>query len=226
MNRRNRSKRTSGRRKTPRRRDRRISPLLLKSLPKIERFGGSEFQTCRLTGHLFDALSIGGAVAGTGFAAVFKLADLALATDLSTVFDAYRFKGVSARFMPRNNVQSLTTTAVVTTAIMQNLIVAVDYDNAATPTLESISENSTARCHAGYEIVERTIVPRAVLEALGASTAVPEAVAPENQWLDMADTNIQHFGLKIFVTAGGGSQTTFQIWDVWFSYDLEFRYTQ
>jgi hypothetical protein len=156
-----------------------------------------------------------------GFARAFQLDELPGYTDFTTLWDQYRITRVAYRIIPRVNVQTLAIQAVVTTAVMPTISVWWDPDDATTPTLvgESLEVENAQHC-AGYEIVEGSFKPHAAIGAYGGAFT---QFADFDGWCDCTSDDVEWYGLKVWVGAGGGSQTVFQTWDAFYTVSCEFR---
>lgn len=149
----------------------------------------------------------------------FQLSDLPAYTELTALYDAYRFKGVEVKFVPVNVVN------VSSNGPNPNwFITAFDYDNVSTSLLTTdLQQYDTHRFHmqTGNRIVTLKLVPRCALAAYsGAFTSYSEA--KENTWLDCASPSVQHFGLlATFPTASAAAAE--QTYNIVCTYHLEFK---
>jgi hypothetical protein len=170
---------------------------------------------------IYDDGAYAATLPAVGYARAFELDELPGYTDFTTLWDQYRITRVDYKIIPRNNVQSLTTTATATTAIMPTISVWWDPDDASTPTLvgESLEVENVSH-YGGYEIIKGSFKPHAAIAAYGGAFT---QFADFDGWCDCTSDDVQWYGLKVWVGAGGGSQTTFQVWDAFYVVHCEFR---
>jgi hypothetical protein len=152
---------------------------------------------------------------------IFTLADCDDYTNYTQLFDQYRIDAVRFILRPTANAVGLVSPATVNVV---PLYIAIDYDDANTPTSAAqIRAYDNCCILPPGESICRTFVPRMALDAYqGAFTGFAN-VAP--QWIDANSSGVQHYGIKIWVPAGAASQTTLQSWIVEREYFLSFRKT-
>lgn len=160
-------------------------------------------------------------VPADGVAKHFELDNLPGYTDFTTLFDQYRFTRVDFKLIPRVNVNTFAVVAVTTTAVMPVISVWFDPDDSTDPLLVGESLEVENVIHSsGYHIIEGHFKPKAAIGAYGGAFT---QFAEFDGWVDCTSDDTQWYGLKAWVGAGGGSQTTFQTWDAFFVSHVEFR---
>lgn len=143
--------------------------------------------------------------------------------DYSTVYDTYRLRKCEVRFMPKVNQQSLTGKAVATTIQVSYLLVVKDYDDSNVPsTLSELYQYNDIHIPKLFDEMTVSLRPKVSTQVYAGGITVGYAQSPDDTWLDVANNDIEHYGLKWGTSAGGASQTTFQEWYVivtgWFEF--------
>jgi len=161
------------------------------------------------------------ATVGAGYAKIIELDDLNGYTDFTTLYDQYKIHRVDFKLIPRINVHSFTTAAVTATAIMPTIAVWFDPDDATAPALQGESlEVENALYERGTSVIQGHYEPQAAIAAYGGAFT---QFASFDGWCDCTSDDIQWYALKAWVTTGGTGQTTFQVWDAYFTVHCEFR---
>lgn len=140
-----------------------------------------------------------------------NFADLKNVTEFSNLYDRYMLIGVKYMFRlvtnpntEHNTGSSSNTQTLIGNNTFPELWACADYDDSAAITRSQIQE---------YQNVRRRVLqpnrvtsiylaaPRVKTGALDASTVKASVMAKPYQWIDMAQTTIDHFGLKIVICA-------------------------
>lgn len=139
----------------------------------------------------------------------FTLNGLDNVTDFSGMFDLYRIVGAEVTFRPRVTQSTLADYPNV----LPRLYTYIDYDDAVVPTNISIVRQymSCIETSPGEGIV-RTLVPCCALAAY--SGTFTSYASRSNQWLDIASSTVQHYGVKFAIEPGVAAQTNLQTYDV------------
>jgi hypothetical protein len=154
-----------------------------------------------------------------------RLQDLNGYTTYAGSYDQYRITRVRAMCIPRNNVQSLTTTAVTATNQLPPYFMAVDYDDANAPSsYTDLLEYTNVQCFPSWETGIVSWKPSAAIAAYNGAFS-GYAVSEPGQWYDCASAGIQFYGLKAATYTDNGGQTTHQQYDLFITATVEFRMT-
>lgn len=152
----------------------------------------------------------------------FQLSDLPNVSEYTSLFDQYKITGIKLRIVPRT---AMTTQGVVTGTTAPvgygQVVTAIDYDDAANPIAkDTLLEYGSAKYTSSNKIHSRYFKPK-VLNAVWvniASTGYSPVKAP---WIDQANNNLPHYGLKMWIDApensGGGSNSSIS-YDVYATY--------
>lgn len=146
----------------------------------------------------------------------FTLSSLNSAAEYVNLFDFYRIDKVTVHFIPRIN-ESVPTAALSDA----NLFIYIDYDDSVAPV-----SNTTMYQQDNLIISEFnkrksiTFVPRILYDASSPTGA--SSVSAKPQWIDCAQQDVRHFGIKFGAQAippGGNTQR----WDIYVDYYLSFK---
>lgn len=137
----------------------------------------------------------------------FTLANFNLGTGY---YDQYRFEAIRFTISPANNAIGLTTTSTTT---VTPIYCVIDYDDATA--LGSVSAalayTNCVTLNPG-ESVERVFRPRMALAAYNGSFG--GYANSEPLWIDAASSNVQHYGIKLYIPGVTAAQTQLQQWNV------------
>lgn len=162
-----------------------------------------------------------------GVAHAFKLNDLPNYTEFTTLFDAYRFKGVKLEFVPIYNSHEINegpASALDDRLGMPIMTFARDYDDANAPASEdTLLQYATNR---RLQLSTRKSIyiasPRcANLVFKDGITPVGYSEAKSNQWIDSANPDVLHYGLKYYLPTENLSKIVYI--RVYATYYLEFK---
>lgn len=162
-----------------------------------------------------------------GVAHAFKLNDLPNYTEFTSLFDAYRFKGVKLEFVPIYNSHEINegpASGLDDRLGMPLMTYARDYDDANAPTSEdTMLQYATNR---RLQLSTRKSIyiasPRcASLVYKDGITPVGYSEAKANQWIDSANPDVLHYGLKYFLPVENLSKIVYI--RVYATYYLEFK---
>lgn len=154
----------------------------------------------------------------------FQLDQFAGYLDWVSVSDAYRLLKASVRFIPRITVHSLAVQAVATTLVVSPLQVVIDYDDSSSlSTLTELDQYNQSFLSNPVKEMTIKLEPR-VSSAVYAGGITNGYIQEDSDvWLDAGNDDIEHYGLKWGTWPSGGSQTTFQTWDVYVTGWFQFR---
>jgi hypothetical protein len=145
---------------------------------------------------------------------LFKLNDLTDYTKWTTLFDQYRLVKVEVMGFPINDQNQ-----VGSGANQSELRTAVDYDNTTAFGADLLGPfGDSVRIHYSTAQWKRVLKPRIAMAAYkGALTGFANMNA---QWIDSANPDVQHYGLRYYLPVSTGTVPT---WRVYAKYHLEFR---
>lgn len=153
----------------------------------------------------------------------FKLADF-VPSDLTALFDQYRFCAIEFKMMPRINTLNSSVTAVPLPA-PQYIISAVDYDDSTAPaSVSEVMQYSNCQTHPYDKPFVRRFRPNIALAAYGSGVFASYANR-SLQWIDAASPSVEHYGVKIASSSYSTSlnSSNSPSWDVVVKAYIEFR---
>jgi hypothetical protein len=129
-----------------------------------------------------------------GLAWAFQLADVPDFADFANLYDAYVIDKVEVHYIVENT----------SPGQFPVLMYAMDYDDASTPLTDSqVSTHQGVKIFAfdeGHRHHVLTVKPRALNAAFKPGVTSAYTWAPEGVICDMANTDIQHYGIKTWVS--------------------------
>jgi len=148
----------------------------------------------------------------------FQLGNIPAASQLATVFDQYRIDLVEVWITPR---VTAATGGAYSTTTYGNFCSVIDYDDSNTPaTIDELTAFQTAIITNGLDGHYHRFTPHAAFGVYsGTFTSFGNITAP---WIDAASLFVQHYGLKIGITA----TTASQVYDMYQRLTLSFRNTR
>jgi len=150
-----------------------------------------------------------------GFQFVFT--DMDNYTNFAGLYDQYRFDEIQIIIRPAYTSQPLS--AGVTKVPL--LYTVIDYDDAAANLTTSAAKEYSNVGVSLYETVVVKFKPHIATAAYnGAFTGYANEAA---RWIDVASTNVQHYGVKVVCEAGLSTQTQLQQWDISTMFRISFR---
>jgi len=135
-------------------------------------------------------------VAGNGGSYDFALNNVPNANEFIALFDHYYISKVVMRFFPQvNQMNTGTNSGLVTVPL---LYTAIDYDSTAVPASGTvIQQYATCKAVSATRPFTRVIVPRIANSVYRAAGGAFSVAAPRT-WLDVAYTDVPHYGLVFF----------------------------
>lgn len=159
-------------------------------------------------------------------AIAFCIADLDQVSTFASLFDQYRIDKVMLRFYTRNNATSVFNVAPPNSSIPLGYVT-LDLDDATAPaSLAAVREYDKAVTFTGNTSFDIELTPRptAALFASGAFSGYQTMdVEP---WIDVANTSVPHYGVKLAVGALTATTTSSFVWDIEAHYWVSFRNTR
>jgi len=138
-------------------------------------------------------------------------ANIAQNAQLTTVFDQYKIDEIQLIFRPMFLAVNMSGS---TTFFVPQLYVVVDYDDASVSGYTAATYQAYANCNVSmYETVSVCFTPHIAVSAYsGSSFSQYQNQLP--QWIDTSSPNVQHYGVKAGIDAGGSGQSSFQSWAI------------
>lgn len=155
----------------------------------------------------------------------FCLADLNQVTTFSSMFDRYRFEKVQLRFTSRNQSVSVFNIASPNNTV-PSMLVAVDRDDSTAPaSTAALTEYDNSINIPGTCSFDLTLIPSVVSTIANASSSATSSVIhrSDEEWLDIAATNIPNFGVKFAITSLPVSTSAAWYWDIEAWYVISFK---
>lgn len=167
-------------------------------------------------------LTQNGATAVLG-AVAFRLDDLGQSSTFAALFDQYRIDKVLLRFTARNNAVNVFNTASPNGSVPM-VYVTQDRDDASAPaSISALKEYDKTVIMNGFSSCDVMIEARPTISAF-ASGAFSGYVTPDIEpWLDMANTDVPHYGVKFGIVPLTATTTSAWTWDVDAYYYVSFR---
>lgn len=142
-------------------------------------------------------------------ALVFTFGDMINYSDFTSLYDRYRIDYVVVRAQLRNNPSAIsvlgTSGGNATGAnYYPKLWYCPDYDDGEQETLDALKQRSKTKCAVlqPNKVIKFVVKPAILNQTY--RTSVTTGYAPKwGQWIDMAQTNVPHYGLKYVIDALG-----------------------
>lgn len=181
----------------------------------IYRFKRKTFQTVSVT--------YNGVATNSSGAFTFKLSDLPNNSEFTSLFDKYRISGIRAQFIPRTNVLALNNLSSSLTA-QPVLLTVIDYDDGTAGDYNALAQYENCKSHDQFKPFSLYFKPMIAVAAYqGAFTGYGSS---RKMWLDAASPDIEYYALKwaTLPYSSGNNATLDPIWDVIFTYYVQFKY--
>lgn len=160
----------------------------------------------------------GGVATGQGIN--FQLGNVPANAEFTALYDQYQIKAVKITLIPRISGNFVTDNT--STAQMGNVWSVLDYDDGNTPANLAVllQYQNLKRTRLG-QVHTRYLKPAVTQEIY--ATGIATAYSPKkNVWLDVANVNVEHYGMKLWLDAmpAGGVTVTY---DATVKYYLAFK---
>lgn len=149
-------------------------------------------------------------------ALTFALSSLPSSTDYTSLFDQYKITGVKLDFIPFGDTVNLPITSMTGSSSLISpggpLILAPDYDDATTPATASLLlEYQSCKVIPVPKRHRMYVRPKFAMEVYN---GVSSAYGARSGWLDCANSNVAHYGVKYYMNAPSvaSSSFTYQVW--------------
>lgn len=186
-----------------------------KRMAKKKQFQG---KTKRQPVHYFkrmtyqSAVIINNTLNDTPFSSTFRLSDVPNASEFSNLYDQYKIRGIKWKLMVRSSDFASGITA-------PKVFTVVDYDDATAPTnlneilqYQNVKVSQFGNTHARY--LKPKITPQ-----LGDLSTLINMRSVGTGWVDMANTNVPHYGIKGIITPSSSALA----FDLHITYYLAFK---
>lgn len=195
----NRRRRPTYRRKGPRKGYRMgIRKRYKKSYKKVVEFKRTcnKLWTTNSAGGTNDGLIRVSAASAQNIQYTFQLSDLPDYTEITTLYDQYKIKAISLRFVPFQNSADINPNASVVYA--QPIHSVLDFtDTTNLATLNDYMEYSTYKMTKGLRDHRRYLYPKQIVYALDEGASVLADV--QNKWLRSESPGVDHLGVKVHI---------------------------
>lgn len=149
---------------------------------------------------------------------VFKLSDLPSYTEFTALYDQYRIKAVRFQIMWQQQSFNPQTTA----PYLGTVLTAIDLDDSTAPASASeMYQYKYLKIGKSVGMTKRYLKPRTLNAIYNNGVTTAYSLQPRSAWLDCANADIQHFGLKVFIQKPSGSYVMSGV--VKIKYYVEFR---
>lgn len=150
------------------------------------------------TTRLFESTSVTASSAGavsTGYS--FSISTLPDIADFTALFDQYKLNKIEFTLVP--NITSNDMNPVTTYYEMPNVHTIIDRDDDATPgALINLMQYPSYRRTRGHQVHKRVWVP-SLAQTIYKTASTTGTAQKGPMWLDLADTTLPHFGLKLYI---------------------------
>lgn len=205
----------------------RVTSVVQTYSPNTTNFIVSGSGTYSVTGGLGYFVGPGASALDAAFALQFSLNDLAQTSQWSVLYDAYRIKRVLVRMYPDGTVApqcSSLGAASTATAKIENLHTVIDYDDQNTlSSLAAAMEYESFAITRACDPLEIEFGPRVAETVFRTGVTSGYAQPKSAVWLDMATTDVPHYGLKGYVVSTGAAQNIQNVWTVYVTAEIEFK---
>lgn len=139
----------------------------------------------------------------------FQLTDLPNVTEYSSLFDQYKINGIQLRIIPKVSVTTQGSASGTTQTVGYGQVVScIDFDDAANPTgKDELLQYQNAKITRSTSIHTRFIKPR-ILDTVWVNSISSGYQSVRPNWVDLANTNMPHYGIKLWVDPPANSGAT------------------
>lgn len=155
-------------------------------------------------------LNAGGSA--VSYALKMQLANLPNAIDFQNLFDLYKIDKVEYRFSLIQNPDNTQSSVLVTDPYYPRMWYVYDPDDEGVITLDAIRERQGAKYRVlePNKMIKLSVIPK--FQALNYKTSTSEGFRPSTGYLDIQDTDIPHYGLKVVIDFNGNNaQRTYDV---------------
>ncbi len=154
----------------------------------------------------------------------FALADIPNISSVSALFDRYRIDRVQFRLRSRNPALFMMNQASPNYSATTPILALDRDDNTAPTTLSEIKQYSTCQAISACDSIDIVFEPSITPAAYGGGVFSGYLIqTDQGEWLDSANTNVPHYGIKVGIPALVTSTTSKMDWDIEAWYTVSFR---
>lgn len=154
------------------------------------------------------------AVGFLSYATAFRINQIPGISEFTALYDQYRIDKVVFRAIPYTTENA--TTGTTPPWGLAPVYTVIDLDSAATPPdTATLREYTSVRTHQALKPVVRVLRPRALTQIYRSTTSTAYALANPRQWLDLGETDVPHYGIKMAAQLPNVSASN------WLAYNLE-----
>lgn len=192
-------------------------PRPMKRMAKYSRVRSTNTHSFKRWCNAFDVNSAT-SVVEKGYTMVFSFNQLINYAEFDALYDRYKIDYVLVKLQLQNVPDSDWKLADGAVSNKLNFYPKIwyikDYDDSAVDTLAEMKQRSGVKCRVMRPNTQVVIKLKPAILAQLYATAVSTGYAPKwNQWIDMAQTNVAHYGLKWLLDLNGRADAT-QVWTV------------
>jgi hypothetical protein len=157
----------------------------------------------------------------------FALADVPNLGSVTALFDKYRFDRIHFRLRSRNNSVATLNVASPNNSGCTMLVVRDPDDSAAPTTLGELKQYSNCQVISTQDSIDIIFEPTITVSVFSGGVFSGYSVKSSSEdWLDVANTTIPHYGIKLGISALAASTTSKIDWDVEAWYQISFQDTR
>lgn len=130
----------------------------------------------------------------------FSLSQVPGSTEFTTLFDQYMIKGVRVNFQPLLT-EGIASSLSGSTNVwgFPKMSTVIDYDDTTVPATEDVLlQYGSLKQTGSFKEHTRYFKPKVRIASFDSGAAVTANVVKGNQWIDVANPNVPHYGLKVF----------------------------
>lgn len=159
----------------------------------------------------------------------FQLTDMPNVTEYGALYDQYKITGIALRVIPKTSQFQGGTSGSTAVIGYGQVVTCIDFDDAANPTSkDELLQYQNAKVTRSSVLHKRFIKPR-ILDTIWVNSLSSGYQAVIPGWVDMANSNLPHYGIKLWVdapaTAGGTSSSSIS-YDVYATYYFKCKNTR
>lgn len=141
----------------------------------------------------------------------FKLSDLPNYTELTNLYDQYKIKGISLKFIPTKTESSITEGSI------NPLHSVLDFsDSTALTSIPDYLQYSTYKMSMPIRMMKRFIYPKQLQYAYDSTTAAAIQADVANNWIRSESPNVQHLGIKVCIPGGAANTLSYQVFATYY----------
>lgn len=130
----------------------------------------------------------------------FTLGDLPDVTDFTALYDQYKISKVVVKWLPRGNQSDLGISgSTALTGNISRMFSVLDFDDDATPSsIDQLCQYQNMKITGTHQVHSRVFKPAVRIEA-ATGLGTTANIIKRDQWIDVTNTNIKHYGVKLAI---------------------------